>query len=251
MRGNETVLHDISFQVAAGESVAILGPNGCGKSTLIKLLTCELYPLAQPGMHLRIFGRERWDVTELRRRMGLVSADPPVRDALHVPAVEIVLSGFFSAARLWPHLRVTPEMREAAMAAMDALGIPHMAERPLQAMSAGQQKRVMIARALASSGDGNGRRVLLLDEAANTLDLLARRELQAALRSLARQGVSILLVTHHVEEIFPEMRRVLLMRDGRIMADGPTTDLLTSAHLSSVFSAPVQVEERDGSYFAH
>ena len=245
------VLQDMNLQIAAGESVVILGPNGCGKSTLIKTLTCELYPVLQPGMRLRLFGRERWDVAELRRRMGLVTADAPMRDSLQTSGLEVVLSGFFSAARLWPHLHVTPRMREQAWQAMHDLLIEHLADRPLQAMSAGQQKRTLIARALVASGDGGGKRVLLLDEPSNALDLAAQKELRATLRLLAQQGTGIILVTHRVEDIVPEVRRVLLMQEGSIAADGPTANLLTSERLSQIFASPIHVEQRDdGSYTA-
>ncbi len=249
VRGDAHVLHDVSLQVAAGESVAIVGPNGCGKSTLLKTLTCELYPLAEPGMKVKLFGRARWDVTLLRRMMGVVSSDAPVRDALDVPAREIVLSGFFSAARLWPNLQVTDEMRERAQQAMVDAGVEALAERPLRTLSSGQQKRLMIARALAASGNG-AQRMLLLDEPSNTLDLPAQRELRRTLQELAEQGTGIVLITHHVEDIVPAIRRVLLMREGRIVGDGAAAEMLTGERLSALFGVPLAVSNSDGCYTA-
>ena len=249
MRGAVRVLHDINLHIAAGESLAILGPNGCGKSTLLKTLTCELYPLAEPQMRVSLFGRPRWDVTELRRRMGMVSSDPPPRDAQGVPCLEIVLSGFFSAARLWPHLNVTDDMRTLAWRAMADAGVQRLADRPLQTLSSGQQKRVMIARALAASGNGD-RRMLLLDEPSNTLDLAAQRELRITLQRLAEQGTGVILITHHVEDLVPAMGRVLLMQDGQIIADGATQHLVTQERLSALFETPLTVSQQGGHYIA-
>ena len=250
-RGSEPILHDLSLSIAAGESVAILGPNGCGKSTLLKTLTCELYPLAQPQTKVELFGRARWDVTQLRRMMGVVSSEPPCRDALSVCGFDAVLTGFFSSARLWPHLMVTQAMRDRAEQAMQDAGVDYLRDRSLGAMSSGQQKRILIARALASSGNGTGTRVVLLDEPANTLDLVAQRDLRRMVQRLAEQGTSIILVTHHVEDIVPAIARTVFLRHGRIHADGSTASLLTGEALSEFFGAPVRLSCEDGNYRAY
>ncbi len=250
MRGETVVLHDVSLDIARGECIAILGPNGCGKSTLIKTLTCELYPLATPESHVRIFGRERWDVQRLRRMLGLVTSEPIPRDALSVTGMEAVLTGFFSSARIWPHLHVTGEMRERAAQAMQSAGVQHLAAQTLGTLSAGQQKRILIARALVGSGDGPGRRVLLMDEPSNALDLAAQRELRSTMRRLAQQGTGLILVTHHVEDIVPEIGRVILMKQGRVADDLAKAEALTSERLSALFSTSVTVTERDGYYTA-
>ena len=250
MRGDVAVLHDVTLSIRAGECVAVLGPNGCGKSTLVQTLTRELYPLVTPEMRVRIFDRERWDVTELRRRLGIVPSAPPPRDALGVPALDVVVAGFFSAARLWPNLRPTETMREEAYATMQRLGVAALADRELGAVSAGQQKRVMIARALCSSGDESGQRVLVLDEPSNALDLRAQHELRETLHGLAGEGVGMVLVTHHTHDITPAFKRVLLMQAGRIVADGKPAQLLTSEALSGLYGLPIQMQQRGGLYFA-
>ena len=255
-RGDNIVLHDVNLRIDAGEHAAILGPNGCGKSTLIKTMTCELYPMALPGTRVSIFGRERWDLTELKRRLGVVSAELPGKPTLKTCARDAVITGFFSSSTLWPNLAVTTGMRERADEALDLVGARGFAEKPMGEMSAGQQRRIMIARALvgsraANSGSGPApSEMLLLDEPSNALDLSAQQELRAMLRRLAQQGTGILLITHHIADILPEINRVIQMRDGRIVADGPKAELLRTPVLSSLFGTRIEVTERDGFYHA-
>ena len=239
-RGERVVLHDIDLTIRAGEHVAILGPNGCGKSTLILAMTCQIYPIVQPGMILRIFGRERWDLTELRRRFGVVAAGllgelPGERTAV-TTGLDAVIAGFFSASTLWPNLHVNAEMRERAAEALERMEALDLAERLVGEMSAGEKRRILIARALVHRP-----RQLLLDEPSNALDLAAQRELRETLRRLAREGTGLVLVTHHLGDILPEIERVILMRGGRIVGDGPRRELLTEARLSELFQVPVRI----------
>ncbi len=245
-RGATIVLHDLSLRVAPGEHIAILGPNGCGKSTLIKLMTCELYPIVLPGASVEIFGRSRWNVAELRRRLGVVTCETPPESALDTSAMDVVLTGFFSSSTLWPNLTVTADMRSAAAEALEYVGGTYLADRPLGQLSAGQQKRVLIARALVGSGTSEGDRVLLLDEPSNALDLAAQAELRLTMRNLAKTGTGIILVTHHIADIVPEINRVLMMREGHLIADGPREVLLTEEKLSELFETPVNLSHRDG-----
>jgi iron complex transport system ATP-binding protein len=239
-RGERVVLHDIDLTIRAGEHVAILGPNGCGKSTLILAMTCQIYTIVQPGMMVRIFGRERWDLTELRRRFGVVAAGllgelSGERTAV-TTGLDAVIAGFFSASTLWPNLRVTGEMRERAVEALERMEALDLAERLVGEMSAGEKRRILIARALVHRP-----RQLLLDEPSNALDLAAQRELRETLRRLAREGTGLVLVTHHLGDILPEIERVILMRGGRIVGDGPRRELLTEARLSELFQVPVRI----------
>ena len=244
-RGDNVVLHDISLTVNTGEHIAILVPNGCGKSTLIKTITCECYPLVQPETKVSIFGRERWDLTELKKRLGVVSAELPGKPTLHTTGRDAVLTGFFSSSTLWPNLTVTEEMRRRAEEVLMQIDAVDLAEKPVGEMSAGQQRRIMIGRALVGSAG-----MLLLDEPSNALDLAAQADLRGLLRKLAQQGTGILLITHHIADILPEIDRILMMREGRIVADGSKEALLTASRLSELFKTEVQLSERDGFFHA-
>lgn len=244
-RGENVVLHSVDLKIGTGEHLAILGPNGCGKSTLIKTITCECYPVVKPGMERFIYGRERWEVLELRKHLGVVANDLPGERTPKTRGLDAVVSGFFSSSTIWPNLEVTSAMREAALEALALLEAEHLRDRWVGQMSAGEIRRVMIARALVHKPE-----MLLLDEPSNALDLAAQRELREILRGLARNSgnskTGIVMVTHHLADILPEMDRVIMMRDGRIVGDGPKAILLNSKKLEELFGIPLELTERNG-----
>lgn len=243
-RGGRLVLKNLSLRIEAGEHVAILGPNGSGKSTLIQLLTRELHPLARAGARLLVRGEELGDVFALRRAFGVVGPEARLEGgerAAAITARELALSGFFGGVGLWPHQIATVEMERAAGRALRLLGVGALADRRLGTLSSGEARRVWIARALAHQP-----RALILDEPSSNLDLFAQRQLRAALRRLARSGVGLVLVTHHLADVIPEIRRVILLRAGRIEADGPKRKLLTAGRMRALFGVPVTLARRDG-----
>lgn len=235
-RGDRMVLQDINLGIRTGEHVAILGPNGCGKSTLILTMTCQIYPMVVPGMKVSIFGRERWDLTQLRQHFGVVGTDLPGERTAVTSGLDAVIAGFFSASTLWPNLHVTVEMRERAVEALRRIDAMHLAERMVGEMSAGEKRRILIARALVHRP-----RQLLLDEPSNALDLAAQRELRETMRRLAAEGTGLVLVTHHLGDIFPELKRIIMMRGGRVVGDGPREEMLTAPKLSELFNTPVRI----------
>lgn len=240
MRGDRAVLQDFSLTVHSGEHVAILGPNGCGKSTLIRTLTRDLYPVWKPETVVRILGQEKWDVTELRRLLGIVpSTIPPL--SIVVTGLEMVLSGFFSAWGIWPNHQVTPEMRAKAQQVLERLEATELANRDFEELSSGETRRLLIARALVHDPQ-----TLLLDEPSTSLDLFAQHELRETMRALARAGTGIVLITHHLGDIIPEIERVVLMKAGQIAGDGPRDQLLTKKNLEGLFNLPLDLATRDG-----
>jgi iron complex transport system ATP-binding protein len=243
MRGEKIVLEDFSLTIRGDEHVAILGPNGCGKSTLIKTITRECYPVAREGSSMAILGKDRWDVFELRSMLGIVSNDLLSRSSGDASGRDVVLSGFFSSARIFPHHVVDPKHRELADAALAQLQISHLAQRPVCEMSSGEARRVLIARALVHKP-----RALLFDEPSNSLDVFARHSLRQSMSSLAKAGTGIILVTHDLSDLIPEIERVLLMSGGRIIADGPKEQMLQSNRLESIFKIKVEVDQCDGYY---
>ncbi|MGD0365301.1 MAG: ATP-binding cassette domain-containing protein [Bryobacteraceae bacterium] len=243
MRGDKVVLRDVSLRIGVGEHVAILGPNGCGKSTLIKTIVRECYPLARPESRMAIFGKERWNIFDLRPLLGVVSHDWMTLCTREITGREAVLSGFFGSVGVQPYHRITPEIERQAAEILTLLEIPHLAERSLTEMSSGEARRVLLARALVHNP-----RALVLDEPSNSLDVFAQHELREIMRKLARAGIGIILVTHHLADIIPEIDRVILMRAGAIAADGRKREALTSSALEELFGLPVSLSQRDG-YF--
>ncbi len=249
MRGEKAVLRNFNLQVRSGEHIVILGPNGSGKSTLVKLITCELYPRAGiKGGRFQLFGRELWALEDLRRCLGIVALDLLQNlshevTAREVTARDMILSGYFNSLGLWPHHQVTPAQERQAGRILRFLEIAHLARRPLSAMSSGEQRRALIGRALVHDPQ-----VLILDEPTNSLDPGAVHEFHAVLRKLIRAGKSLVMVTHQVADILPEIERVILMKNGRIVADGPKTRILTSAALSRLFGKKLRLIRNRQSY---
>ncbi len=214
-RNGRVVLHDLNLRIEAGEHVAIMGPNGSGKSTLIKTITREFYPIQDEGSSMKLFGQETWDVFELRSMLGIMTNDIAAFYSRPITGRDAVLSGFFSSVGLWRHQKIKPEMREKTDELLAWLEIEHLARRVLGEMSSGEVRRVMIARALVHEP-----KALLFDEPSNSLDVFAQIELRRTMSKLAQSGIALLLITHHLPDVVPEIERVIFMRDGRIVGDG-------------------------------
>jgi iron complex transport system ATP-binding protein len=241
--GERPALDHITLRVGAGEHVCILGPNGCGKSTLIKTITRECYPVAQEDSSIAILGRERWNIFELRSLLGIVSPDLLALCTSDATGRDVVLSGFFSSTRIFPHHHPASEHLARTERSLERLGIAHLAGRAVSQMSSGEAKRTLISRALVHDP-----KALIFDEPSNALDIAAQIQLRETLRQLAQSGLGIVLVTHHVSEIIPEIERVVLLRGGRILADGPKEEVLAAERLSSLFGLTVRLGRHDG-YF--
>jgi iron complex transport system ATP-binding protein len=246
MRSQKIALDDFTLRVGADEHVAILGPNGCGKSTLIKTITRECYPVvrenAPQDSSMSILGEESWNVFDLRTKLGIVSNDLMLSCTGDACGRDVVLSGFFSSTAIYPNHSVDPKQRDLA-AALAELKILDLAERPVCEMSSGEARRVLIARALV-----HGPCALLFDEPCNSLDLAAQQGLRHTMSVLAKSGTAIILVTHELADIIPEIQRVVLMSRGRVIADGPKDQILQVERLAALFGVSVQLARQDGHY---
>jgi len=240
-RGDKLALNNLSLRISQNEHVAILGPNGCGKSTLIKTITRECYPLYSPDSRITIMGEELWNTRELRLLLGIVSNDLMAVCRSDSTGRDIVVSGFFSSLAIFSNHHVEPHHLKHADAALAKVGALHLADRPVEEMSSGESQRILIARALVHEP-----RALIFDEPSNSLDLRMQRELRETMRTLAQSGVGIVLVTHQTADVIPEIERVVLMRDGSIVGDGSKKDMLSEERLSALFGFPARINYRDG-----
>lgn len=246
IRGEKKILNSISLLVKRGEHLAVIGPNGSGKSSLIKTITKEYYPLAEvKGTVVKIMGRESWNVFKLRKMLGIVSRDLQRSCFRPIKVLDVVLSGFFSSIGIFFNHRVTPVMELRAGEILDFLDISHLAGRLMHEISTGEARRVLIARALVHDPQ-----VLILDEPANNLDLKALHTFRESVRKIARSGKSVILVTHDLRDIIPEINRVILLKEGGVYRDGKKEEILTDTNLSELFSLPVKVLRKDGYYQA-
>lgn len=243
-QGTTRVFADFSLHIERGQNTAILGPNGAGKTTLLKLITRHLYPVVVPGAFVRVLGRHRWNVRELRRHIGVVSHDLQ-RDYLGFTlGLDVVLSAFSGSIGTHgvPH-EFSDRERESALRVMEELGISELAEKRLARMSTGQQRRFLLARALV-----NKPHTLILDEPTAGLDLAAAFFYLQTVRSLIAGGVSVVLVTHHINEIPPEIGRIVLLKCGRVVGDGEKSQVLTKQSLAALYDTQLKVVESGGYY---
>lgn len=252
VKDDRRVLDGLTLSIHVNEHTAILGPNGAGKSVLVNLLTQIDRPLATADQTppVRVFGSANWNVAELQSQLGIVSADLHHRFVIgnnegRITGEVAVLSAFLASHGILRYGVVTDDMRRRAADALKRMGVAHLANRRLDEMSSGEARRVLLARALVTSP-----RALVLDEPTTGLDLAARHDFMERVRQIARDGTTMILVTHHVEEIVPEITRVILLRGGRVIAAGLKESIMTAERLSDLFGAPVALEETDGYYYA-
>jgi iron complex transport system ATP-binding protein len=252
LKDDHRILDNLTLTIREGEHTAIVGPNGAGKSFLTKLLTHDERARAPEdgSSPVRVFGSDNWDVFELRSKLGIISADLHQRfiggnNEGRVRGEVAVLSGFLASQGILRYGAITDEMRRRAADALERMGASHLAKRWIDELSSGEARRVLLARALVTNP-----RALVLDEPTTGLDMVARHAFMERVRGIAREGTTLVLITHHIEEIVPEIERVILLRHGRVMASGPKRDVLTAERLTQLFDSPIALEESDGYYYA-
>ncbi len=242
-RDGRVILSVDSFVLEEGEHVAIIGPNGAGKSTLVKLLTREVLPLWREKPPVLFLGEPRPVLSDVRSLLGVVSMSMQEQIEVDLTVREVVLGGFFGSLGVPARRTVTEEMESIVVSVLVELGIDHLAQRDVRTLSTGEARRALICRALVHDP-----RVLVFDEPCVGLDPEAAYQVRQSFSAMARAGRTLLLVTHHIEDVVPEFERVLAIDDGRIVADGPKNEVLTTELIQTLFKVPLVLEERDGSY---
>jgi iron complex transport system ATP-binding protein len=247
-REQTRVFHDLSLEIDRRCQTAILGPNGSGKTTLLKLLSREIYPVYRDDddtSYVRVLGQERWDVWELRSHFGIISHDLQQQYVGNARGLNVILSGYYSSIDTAWHQQFSAENRERAHRVMDMLGVTALKDRMFSSLSTGEQRRFLLGRALVHNPD-----TLVLDEPTSGLDLKACFQYLDIVRGLMRGGKTVILVTHHIHEIPPEVSRVVLLKEGKVIADGEKPQILTDENLSHLFDTPITLVHANGFYQA-
>lgn len=246
VRDDTVILDGVSFDVARSQRWLVLGPNGCGKTTLLRIAALYEHPTSGT---VDVLGERlgHTDVRVLRRRIGFVSA--AIADQLRpaLTALDAVRTARFGALEPWWH-RYTPDDDERARACLERMGVAWLASHVFGTLSSGERTRVLLARSLM-----NDPAIVLLDEPSSGLDLAGREQLVHALDDLAADPTAppFVVVTHHVEDVPTNLTHAMLLRDGVALVQGPLPDVLTEANLSACFGIDLHLERRgDGRFSA-
>ena len=244
-RDGKYILSDVSIKADIGERLAIIGPNGAGKSTLVDVIDRRIYPLATDNYHSSLFGEERWIVSELRMKIGHVSPGQDEFFRTTYTAREIVASGLHASLGFDFHHQIAPEDWERADEELEKVSMLEKKDRTMNTLSTGEMRRVLLARAAITRPS-----MLLLDEATAGLDFPSRADLRNTIQNYATENRTIVMVTHELSEIIPAIDRIILMKDGKIVAEGTKKEMLRDDVLSELYSRHVYVAEADGIYTA-
>jgi iron complex transport system ATP-binding protein len=245
VKGTAVLLHDVDLTISSGERLVILGPNGSGKSSLIKTIMGEhRQDTSVEGSYVKLRGMALWNLFNVRQAFGLVSADLQMDFARDMSCLDAVLSGFFGSLGTNRSQDIPPHMETLALQKLASVGSEHLASRRFHTLSTGEARRVLMARALVNSPEA-----LILDEPMNSLDLTGKYLVRQAIRSLAKEGRALVLVTHDPSDIIPEIDRVVMVKQGTIFRDGGL-ELLNGEELSALYGAPIGLRNIEGRFFA-
>lgn len=242
-RGDTRVFDGLSLELVQCRNTVILGPNGAGKTTLLKLISRDIYPVHGDDSYMRIFGKEHWNVWELRSYLGIVSHDLQREYTAYAKGLNVILSGYYSSVNIWSHQTFSVDEMQRAEKIMADLGIAELKQKMFAEMSTGEQRRFLLGRALVNDPD-----TLILDEPTSGLDVRACFHYLDSIRALMQQGKTLILVTHHIHEIPPEISHVVLLKGGRILAQGEKSKILTSDNLGRLFDVPIELLQANGFY---
>ena len=245
IRGGKTILDHVSLEIGANENVAIIGLNGSGKTTLLKLLRGDVFPYddAHDPYRMRIFGDEYWNVFDIRCRMGVVSMDLQDRFLPDTTVYEVIASGFFGSLDVYKNMKITPGMEQRIQLRAQEMAIEDLLTRTIEGLSLGEMRRTLIARALVTDP-----KMLVLDEPMTGLDIVMKSKFRQMFDLLIASGVSIVMITHDLTDIPLSVKRIVMIRAGKIFADGDKDRLLRSDKVSALYGAPITVECTRGIY---
>ena len=248
VRDGRYILKSVDLDIMKGENVAVIGPNGSGKTTLIKLLRGDIHPYYDEDSpaSMRIFGMERWNLFDVRSRMGVVSMDLQNMFRTDTKVYEVICSGFFNSLDVFRNHTVTEEMVSKVHSCALMMGIDDLLTRAIENLSLGEMRRALIARAMVTDPD-----LLVLDEPMTGLDIVMKSKFRAMFDILIEKGVSIVMITHELTDIPTSVRRIVMIRDGEVFADGPKEELLTDTLVSDLYGEPIKVESNQGIYRMH
>lgn len=242
-RNGKDILSIDDFNLEQGESIALIGPNGAGKSTFINLITREVFPLYRDHPPVLFKGKSLVTLQEIKQCLGVVSATMQNQITVHLPVFEVVYGGLLGSLGVPRQYTMNEEGKAKVVKTLEFLGIAHLADRDVMTLSSGQARRVLIARALVHDPE-----VLVLDEPTTGLDPEGMYYVRKTMRDLTEVGKAIILVTHYPEDIIPEIKRVVMIKDGKLFADKPKEEALTTACVSELFDVPLRILSQDGYY---
>lgn len=241
-----TALKNINLNINTTENWAILGANGSGKSTLIKLISHDLYPSTKYAFSKKIFGEENWNIFELKKKFGIITNDLHniyATQGKYATAYEVVLSGFHSSIQIFGHQTFSKEEQNRALEVLEFLEILDIKDKKVSEMSTGQLRRCIIGRALIHNP-----KAFILDEPTVGLDIKAQNNFIKLIQKISENS-SIIIVTHHIEEIFPEITHVALVHENTIFMQGKKEDILNSENLSRIFEIKIDLQNENGRYY--
>lgn len=236
-RGQDRILDDVNLEIKAGEHWAILGRNGSGKTTMLEMMTGYLFPTTGRVEVLgNVFGE--CDVREVRKEIGYISQSLLEKLALKDPVWEVVATGAYAFLRFYQE--IPEEVKEKAVSLLQEMNLGGLVDHPLGTLSQGERKKVMLARSLMAEP-----KMLIMDEPCAGLDLYEREKMLLEIDRLRRRDISVIYVTHHIEEIVPLFTHVALIRDGKVAAAGPKKEVLTKETIMHTYEIPVELQWDD------
>lgn len=242
-REGKVILQIDDFTLHQGESIALIGPNGAGKSTFIHLITREVFPLYRDEPPVLFKGKNLVKLDEIKQTLGVVSSTMQNQITVHLPVFEVVYGGLLGALGVPRRYRMNEAGKAKVRKTLEFLGIEHLANQDVMTLSSGQARRVLIARALVHDPE-----VLVLDEPTTGLDPEGMYYVRKTMRDLTAAGKAIILVTHYPEDIIPEIKRVIMIREGKLFDDKPKEEALTTERVSNLFGVPLRILSQDGYY---